>query len=70
MGCCCSQGDYLTEYESKRKEFKSKYYSNLLDSKQPSNFNAEYIPKSKIGQNKLRRKFKKTIIVCCPNYVN
>jgi hypothetical protein len=63
MGCSNSQSDYLSEYESKREELKSKYYSNLLNSIQPSNLNAEYVPmrkqpngndsgKSKIDQNK------------------
>ncbi len=69
MGCCCSQSYLLSEYESKREELKRKYYSDLLDSKQPSGLNAGYVPnvgkqlngndsgKYKIDKNKRRRKY-------------
>jgi hypothetical protein len=63
MGCSSSQCDFLSEYESKREELKSKYYSI-----QPNILNAGYVPnvgkqpngndsgKYKIDINKLRRK--------------
>ena len=44
MGCSSSQSDFLSEYESKREEPKSKYYSNLLNSIHPNILNAGYVP--------------------------